>query len=75
MSNNINKTFSFLTIGLHLVSGIIVGVAIGYFLDKLFGTSPYLTLIFFFLGLLAGFKNMYVDAKKYIEIEEKSKKK
>ncbi len=74
MSSNVNKTFSFLTIGLHLVSGVIVGVAIGYILDKLFGTSPYLTLIFFFLGLIAGFKNMYVDAKRFIESEEKSKK-
>jgi Uncharacterized protein conserved in bacteria len=46
-----NKNLSFLTIGLHLVSGVIVGVAIGYFLDKYFGTSPYLTIIFFFLVL------------------------
>jgi ATP synthase protein I len=69
-----NKNLSFLTIGLHLVSGVIVGVAIGYFFDKYFGTSPYLTIIFFFLGLIAGFKNMHTDAKKYIESEEKENK-
>ncbi|WP_297890348.1 AtpZ/AtpI family protein [Sulfurihydrogenibium sp.] len=71
MNEQANKTLSFLTIGLHLVSGVIVGVAIGYFLDKYFGTSPYLTIIFFFFGLAAGFRNMYIDAKKYIQSEEK----
>lgn len=69
------KNLSFLTIGLHLVSGVIVGVGIGYFLDKYFGTSPYLTIVFFFLGLIAGFRNMYADAKKYIESEEKENRK
>lgn len=68
-----SKNFSFLTIGLHLVSGIIVGTAIGYFLDKNFSTSPYLTIIFFFLGFLAGLNNMYKDAKKYINSEKNSK--
>jgi ATP synthase protein I len=72
MSKQVNKTLSFLTIGLHLVSGVVVGVGIGYLLDKYFGTSPYLTIIFFFFGLAAGFKNMYVDAKKYIQSEEKN---
>ncbi|MBX0311372.1 MAG: AtpZ/AtpI family protein [Sulfurihydrogenibium sp.] len=69
-----NKNLSFLTVGLHLVSGVIVGVAIGYLLDNYFDTSPYLTIIFFFLGLIAGFKNMYTDAKKYIESEKKGHK-
>lgn len=67
------KNLSFLTIGLHLVSGIIVGTGIGYILDKIFNTSPYLTLIFFFLGLFAGFNNMYKDAKRYIKSQEQDK--
>ncbi|PMP60776.1 MAG: hypothetical protein C0198_05815 [Sulfurihydrogenibium sp.] len=71
MNKQANKTLSFLTIGLHLVSGIIVGVGVGYLLDKYFNTSPYLTIIFFFFGLAAGFRNMYIDAKKYIQSEEK----
>ncbi|MGC8941847.1 MAG: AtpZ/AtpI family protein [Sulfurihydrogenibium sp.] len=71
MSKQANKTLSFLTIGLHLVSGIIVGVGVGYLLDRYFNTSPYLTIIFFFFGLAAGFRNMYIDAKKYIQSEEK----
>lgn len=71
MNKQANKTLSFLTIGLHLVSGIIVGVGVGYLLDRYFNTSPYLTIIFFFFGLAAGFRNMYIDAKKYIQSEEK----
>ncbi|MDQ7055726.1 MAG: AtpZ/AtpI family protein [Persephonella sp.] len=58
------------SIGLHLVSGVVVGVLIGYFLDKYFNTSPWLTIIFFFLGIGAGFRNMYKDVKKYIISEE-----
>ncbi|WP_456400527.1 AtpZ/AtpI family protein [Persephonella sp.] len=57
-------------IGLHLVSGIIVGVLIGYLLDQYFNTSPYLTIIFFFFGIAAGFWNMYKDVKKYIDQDE-----
>jgi ATP synthase protein I len=63
------------TIGLHLVSGIIVGVFIGYMLDKLFHTSFIFTIIFFFLGVASGFYNMYKDAMKYLEEEEKKNRK
>ncbi|WP_457621065.1 AtpZ/AtpI family protein [Persephonella sp.] len=62
-------------IGLHLVSGIIVGVLIGYLLDQYFNTSPYLTIIFFFFGIAAGFWNMYKDVQRYIISEEKNKEK
>ncbi|WP_457625632.1 AtpZ/AtpI family protein [Persephonella sp.] len=65
------RYFSIGTIGLHLVSGVIVGVLLGYFLDKYFGTSPWLTIIFFFLGIAAGFRNMYKDVQKYIISEKK----
>ncbi len=64
------------TIGLHLVSGIIVGIFIGYMLDRIFHTSSYIfTIIFFFLGVASGFYNMYKDAMKYLQEEEKKNKK
>jgi ATP synthase protein I len=68
---SLNESFSVGSIGLHLVSGIIVGTFIGYMLDKYFNSSPWLTIIFFFLGIIAGFYNMYKDAKRYIAKEEK----
>jgi ATP synthase protein I len=40
-----------------------VAMAIGYFwgqwMDGLFGTKPWLTIIFFVLGLIAGFVNLF----------------
>lgn len=45
--------------GLHLVSGIIVGMVMGYYLDKYFDTKPWLTLIFLVLGIIAGYRNMF----------------
>ena len=57
----------FSTIGLTLVSSIFVGLAIGYWLDhKVFHekTYPWLTLLFLLLGIVAGFKNLFMLAKR-----------
>ena len=37
-----------------LVSAVAVGTIIGFILDKTFGTKPWLILIFFFVGVIAG---------------------
>ncbi|MBO4300656.1 MAG: AtpZ/AtpI family protein [Desulfovibrio sp.] len=50
-------------IGLHLVSGPIVGFAIGYGLDVWLGISPWGKLIFLFIGIGAGFLNVYRDTQ------------
>lgn len=50
--------------GLHLVSGVIVGIAMGYYLDKYFGTKPWLTLIFLVFGIIAGYKNMFRELQR-----------
>ncbi len=53
------------TIGLHLVFSTFIGLAIGYGLDSLFKkTAPWLTLIFLFLGIFSGFRDLYRLAKK-----------
>jgi len=52
------------TMGLHIVSAIIVGLTLGYFLDVYFGTKPYLIMIFFVLGVMAGFKMVWEDFRK-----------
>ncbi len=48
-----------LRIGVELVAALIVGVAIGYMLDRWLGTSPLLSLLGFFFGAAAGFMNVY----------------
>ncbi len=52
------------SVGIHLVVSTFVGFAIGYGLDKLFGTSPYLTVIFLIVGIIAGFMELVRIAKK-----------
>ena len=74
LNKRVKDYFTIGSVGLHLVSGIIVGLALGYFLDKVFNTGYKLTIIFFFLGILTGFYNMYKDVIKYVDTENKEKK-
>ncbi|MDC1280442.1 AtpZ/AtpI family protein [Pelagibacteraceae bacterium] len=46
-----------------LVSAVAVGTIIGFILDKTFGTKPWLILIFFFVGVIAGIVNVFKSAK------------
>ena len=47
-----------------LVSAVLVGTIIGFILDNWFGTKPWLILIFFFIGVVAGISNVIRSAKK-----------
>ena len=46
-----------------LVSAVAVGTIIGFILDTTFGTKPWLILIFFFVGVVAGIVNVFRSAK------------
>ena len=53
------------SVGIHLVLATFAGFAIGYLLDrKVFGTFPWLTIIFLILGVIAGFKELFRVARK-----------
>ncbi len=41
-----------------LVSAVVAGGGLGWGLDWLFGTGPWLLLLFFFLGIAAGILNV-----------------
>jgi ATP synthase protein I len=47
------------TIGLQVAFSIFIGLAIGVWLDKKFGTFPWLALLFLIFGVAAGFMNYY----------------
>ncbi len=49
------------TIGVALVAATAIGLGVGYGLDRLFGTKPWLTLIFLLFGIAAGFLNLFRD--------------
>lgn len=48
-----------LRVGIELVSALVVAVAIGYGLDRWFGTKPILTAVFVLLGGAAGVLNVW----------------
>lgn len=59
------------SIGLHMVTGTFVGAVFGYFLDEWLGTKPWLTGVFLVLGIIAGFKNVYLDTRKLVRAQDK----
>ena len=46
-------------IGVELVAGVLAGALVGYALDQWLGTRPWLFLVCFLLGAVAGFVNIY----------------
>ena len=59
-SSNIGTAFKLST---EMVAAVIVGTIIGFILDNWFGTKPWLILIFFFVGAIAGILNVIRSAK------------
>ena len=59
-SSNIGVAFKLST---EMVAAVIVGTIIGFILDNWFGTKPWLILIFFFVGVVAGILNVIRSAK------------
>ncbi|MBT5001227.1 MAG: F0F1 ATP synthase subunit I [Tateyamaria sp.] len=49
---------------IELVAGLGIGFGIGFGLDVLFGTSPWLMILFIFLGFAAGVKTMMRSAEE-----------
>ncbi|MGI6294770.1 MAG: AtpZ/AtpI family protein [Armatimonadota bacterium] len=48
------QTGEILSIGLLILLSTVIGLGIGYWLDKKFGTTPWLIFVFTVLGLMAG---------------------
>ena len=59
-SSNIGFAFK---MSAELISAVAVGTIIGFILDNWFGTKPWLILIFFFVGVIAGISNVIRSAK------------
>ena len=59
-SSSIGAAFKLST---ELVSAVAVGTIFGFILDKTFGTKPWLIIIFFFIGVIAGIINVVRSAK------------
>ena len=52
------------TLGIAFAAAIAFGTGIGYLLDRWLDTLPWLTIIFFFLGVAAGYLNIFREIKR-----------
>jgi len=59
------KWIDYSSIGLMFPASILVGFAIGHFLDKWLKTDPYLTVIFIIYGIMAGFFNLFSITRRH----------
>jgi ATP synthase protein I len=66
----IKQIASYSTLGLEMGLSVVVGVAIGYYLDKWLKTDPWFLIIFIFVGAAAGFRSLY-RAMKRLERENR----
>jgi ATP synthase protein I len=64
-SNEFARALALLSqIAITIIACIAIGIFAGWYLDHLLGTSPWLILIFTFLGIGAAFKSILDFAKK-----------
>ena len=51
-------------VGIELALSTVIGLLAGRWLDGKLSTSPYLTLVGLLLGVIAGFRSLYLAAKQ-----------
>jgi|Deesub1362B_J571_1020462.scaffolds.fasta_scaffold00078_59 ATP synthase protein I len=59
------------TVPLNMVVATFIGLAIGYGLDSLLGTSPYMKIIFLIFGIIAGFRELFRFARRQSNGDDK----
>jgi ATP synthase protein I len=69
----VKSLISYSSLGLEMGLCVAIGIAIGYFLDRYFMTSPYLTIIFMIFGVIAAMKTIYQLMKKLEKENERNK--
>lgn len=55
---------SLASMGFAMAISTLLGLALGLYLDKVFGTAPWLMILFLLLGVIGGFRSIYVTIKK-----------
>ncbi len=65
------KSLGFLSsIGISLVVSILIGLAMGYYLDQWLDTRPVFTLIMLLIGIISGFRNIYILTKRELQRQQ-----
>jgi F0F1-type ATP synthase assembly protein I len=64
---DVKKVAEVSSLGLVLPSSIAIGLFMGYFLDKLLDTHPWLLLTFLLFGIASGFYSLIRGLNKYLD--------
>lgn len=64
--------FGLSSIGIFLAVSIALGAFIGYQADRLFGTKPWLFLVFLLSGIIAGFRNIFRELRRLEAINRRA---
>jgi ATP synthase protein I len=64
------KYLRFSTLGIEMGVALAIGLLMGWYLDRLFGTRPWLMITFSIFGIVAGFRNLVRLARKDWEEED-----
>lgn len=65
------KSLGFLSsVGISLVASILIGLAMGYYLDQWLDTRPMFTLIMLLIGIISGFRNVYILTTRELRRQE-----
>ncbi len=67
------RTLGFLSsVGISMVAATFIGLAMGHYLDKWLDTGPWLTLIFLLLGIVSGFRNIFILTSRELRRQQQS---
>jgi len=58
-----------------MVASCFIGLAMGYYLDKWLGTSPWMTLIFLGFGIVSAFRNVYILTARELKRQQQEEQK
>jgi ATP synthase protein I len=73
-SKSLLKTLGMISsMGISVAVAIAIGVFIGIKLDAWLGTGPWVFFIFLFIGIAAGFRNIFVIAGKELRDDDQDK--
>jgi ATP synthase protein I len=62
------KSLGFLSsVGICMVASILIGMAMGYYLDQWLGTAPWMLLTFLGFGIASGFRNIFILTKRELK--------
>jgi len=67
------RTLGFLSsVGISMVAATFIGLAMGHYLDKWLDTGPWLTLVFLLLGIVSGFRNIFILTSRELRRQQQN---